>query len=223
MAAMMSHVRGANKRHPARDKLTLLMFLTHRNLLIRIATGWSIGLLLLFGAWTASYSWLPVGALRTWSQLSSGFPLSLNGVEVGWSLVLAIFAWNLIFAVGLIVLSSFFRVDRFPLGYLPAWIVCLFYGGLLGTNSFASATSPRPQGPSIMIAWTHAGVRELTAYLLVAAALTNLALWRQSSWWSLRIERIRRCRDLHLSWSEVLCLVVALGLLAWAAYVEVFW
>jgi hypothetical protein len=69
----------------------------------------------------------------------------------------------------------------------------------------------------------HAGVRELTAYLLVAAVSTNLPLWKQRSWWSWQVERIRQWRDIHLSWVEVLCLVVALGLLAWAAYVEIFW
>jgi hypothetical protein len=216
---MIGHTRGGSKPR----RLTLLVLLTHHALLIRIMTGWSIGLLLLFVAWTASSAWLPVGALRFWSRLVGWLPLTLRGMEVGWSQVLVLFTWNLVFGVGLIILASFFTVGRFPLGYLPAWLLCLAYGGLLGTNSFAFPSHSGPEAPNIMLLWTHAGVRELTAYLLVAAALTHLHQWRQRSWWSRQVERIRQWRDIHLSWAEVLCLVVALGLLAWAAYVEVFW
>ncbi len=127
---------------------------------------------------------------------------------------------NLVRGIGVTGLASLFSVGRFPLGYLVPWLSFALYGFLLGTNSFAL---PNPDGtiaPTIAVAWTRSGLRELSAYVLVAAALSNMHLWRQLSWLNTRTERVRSWADIRLTWSEILGLIAALVLVGWSACIE---
>ncbi len=190
--------------------------LTHRNVVVRVLSAWLSGLAIFVAAWLVSYLWLPERSFRFLGSValtSSGQPATLPEA-------LSILAWNLALVAGPVVLSSLFAVGRLPCSYLMPWVVCAAYGGLLGTNSFALPDPAGPMAPNLAVAWTRAGVREITAYLVLAAALADMYVWRQRSWWSVRVERIRSWRALRLSPAELLFLAAGVALLAWAAYVE---
>ena len=74
--------------------------------------------------------------------------------------------------------------------------------------------------PQLDIAWQHVGLRELSAYLLAAAALADRHLWFQRSVWDWRLSRVRAWRELRLSRAEIALLAGAVVLLAWSAVTE---
>ncbi len=191
--------------------LNPLDLLLHPNVLLRVTSAWLVGLLILLGAWTASYAWLPAGSLHPWVMLTqSAAPDDAVGI----------FIWNFLLVACPLAIPSLFRIGRLSGGYLIPWLVCADYGALLGTNSWALPDPAGALAPNLAILWGRAGVPEITAYLLVAAALANVYLWRQTSFWSLQVKRVRSLRDFHLSRSEIVGLVTAVALLGWAAAIE---
>ena len=193
---------------------TLLSLLTHRSLLVRAVIGLIIGTVIFFGVWAASLA-----------SLSEGFFLvlprpSIINCEQSISQTLRAFFWNLALTGGLTAFASLFAVNRLPLGYLVPWTVFAIYGGLLGTNSF---NCPNPDGPlsiSFSVLWSRAGFRETASYFLIAAVLANQSLWRQTSFFSLKIERVRSWREFRLSSEMIFGLCTAIFLLAWSAIIE---
>ncbi len=194
------------------DSLNPLSLLWHPNLFVRIlaATAWAT--LVFLVSWCVSYAFLPDGAVRAFWQPSTGGNDAV-------ALALSLLAWNLL-TVGVIGIASLFALDRFPAGYLIPLLYFAWYGALLGTNSFETPDPAGRLAPTLSVIWTHSGLREVLAYLLIAVALTKVYLWREPSWWSTRLERIRSWRDVRLSTAEILLLIVALALLCWAMYVE---
>ncbi len=189
-----------------------LDLLSHSNLLIRILVATAVGLAIFFASWAISYAWLPEGAVRAfWQSSTPG-----NDAQM---IALTLFAWNLM-TVGVTTLASLFILNRLPAGYLVPLLIFAWYGALLGTNSFADPDPAGRLAPTVNVFWTRSGLREATAYLLVAVALANIYLWREPSWWSTRLERVRSWRDIRLSRPEILLVIVALALLGWAMYVE---
>ncbi len=187
-------------------------FLSHPNVLVRILTGSAAGLAVFFVSWAASYAWLPEGVVR-----ASWVP-SIEGSDAQ-TAAFSLLAWNLMTA-GLIVIASLFAVGRFPAGYLIPLLIFAWYGALLGTNSFAIPDPAGRVAPTLSVIWTRSGLREALAYMLLAAALANVHLWREPSWWSARLERIRSWRDIRLSPAEILLLIAAMAMLGWAMIVE---
>jgi hypothetical protein len=145
--------------------------LTHRCVLIRALSSWFFGLILFFAVWTVAYHLLPEGALR--GRLP-GARIPLDPDD-GLLFALRIFAVNLGLSGGIVAFASLFRVGRLPPGYLVPWLLFAVYGALLGTNSFAYLDPAGPPAPTADVLWTRSGTRELTAYLLVAAALARSA------------------------------------------------
>ena len=193
----------------------LLALLTHRGFLVRAATGLLVGILICFSAWAASLAWLPEGFLLK-------LPLPTIGTcEANVANSVRIFVWNLILTGGLVLFSSLFALGRLPCGYLVPWLTFAAYGGMLGTNSFLCEQLSDPVPLSMSVLWTRAGFREIAAYLLIAAALANQFLWRQSSFFSHRVERVRTLRELKIDFGAILGLFAAALLLGWAAVVEV--
>ncbi len=199
-----------------RISLKPLHLLTHPNVLVRVPSNWLIGLIIFFGIWVISYEAFPPGSLR----FASSNPVLNSTGEAVLPETLRILAWNLCVAGGLVVLSSLFIIGKFPAGYLLPWIICGLYGAMLGTNSFAFPDPAGPLPPNLAVLWTRAGWREITAYMLMASALANVYQWQQPSWWSMQVKRVRSWRELRLSGGELMCLVMAVGFLGWAAYVE---
>lgn len=180
--------------------------LTHDNALVRAGTAWTIGVVVLFGCWTISYAWLPERAVGF--TLASQIPLE------------AMHQWNLFVGGAALAISSFFRVGALPLAYAAPWAWFALYGVALGTNSFALTTPGLRIPPQLDIAWTHVGLRELSAYLVAAAALADRHLWQQRSLLDWRVRRVRTWAQLQFSWTEGGLLVAALAMLASSAVTE---
>ena len=189
--------------------------LTHRSPLRRAITATAIALALWLGAWGVSYLVVGEGALR--EVMSSRVPDDV--LRSGPSLAATIFQWNLIFGVGAIVAGSLFAVGPVSLGYFAPWWWALGYGVALGTNSFV-LTVPGKLAPRLDILWQHIGAREILAYLLVAAALAHIHMWRPKRWYDLKLFRVRTVADVRLRASELVFIAGALTLLAWTANVE---
>lgn len=178
-----------------------------------MATG--IAAALWLSAWTLSYLAVGEGALL--AVMSARVPDAV--FTAGPSLAVTIFSWNLLFGVGAIVVGSFFAIGRISLGYFAPWWWALGYGVALGTNSFV-LTVPGKLAPRLDILWQHIGAREILAYLLVAAALSNIHVWRPRRWHDLSLSRVRAFADIRLGLGEVAAVAGALALLAWTANVE---
>ena len=194
---------------------TLASLLTDRHLLVRAATGLLVGTPIFFGVWALSLAWLPEGLFRQLPLPSIGTceANAANGVRL--------FIWNLILTGGLVALCSLFALGRFPYGYVMPWLLFGVYGGMLGTNSFLCAGVSDPVPLSISVLWTRAGFREIAGYLLIAAALANHFMWRQSSFFSHRVERVRTLKELKLDCGAIIGLLAGILLLGWAAVAEV--
>ena len=186
--------------------------LTHRSPFGRTIAAITIAFVLWIAAWTLSYFLLAEGVLR--DLMSARVPDDI--LKAGPSLALTIFEWNLVFGVGAIVVGSFFAIGPVSLGYFAPWWWALGYGVALGTNSFV-ITVPGKIAPHISILWQHIGAPEILSYLLVAAALANIHMWRPRRWYDLTLSRVRSIADIRLRWTELACLAAALTLLFWTA------
>ncbi len=189
--------------------------LTHRDPLRRALGAVGIALVLWSGAWVASYLFLGEGILRT--LMAARVPDDV--LRAGPGLGLAIFQWNLLFGVGAVMVGSFFAIGPISLGYFAPWWWALGYGVALGTNSFV-ITVPGKIAPRIDILWNHIGAPEMLAYLVVAAALANIHLWRPRRWYDMKLARVRRIADIRLRTSELTFVCGAIVLLFWTAHVE---
>ena len=186
--------------------------LTHRSPVSRTVAAIMVALVLWMGAWTLSYLLLSEGVLR--DLMSARVPDDV--LKAGPGLAVTIFEWNLVFGVGAIVVGSFFAIGQVSLGYFAPWWWALGYGVALGTNSFV-VTVPGKVAPRISILWEHIGAPEILAYLLVAAALANIHVWRPRRWYDLTLSRVRRIADIRLNMAEFACIGAALTLLFWTA------
>jgi hypothetical protein len=189
--------------------------LTHRSPLRRALTASAIAFGLWLGAWTLSYLLIGEGALR--EVMSSRVPDGL--FDASPSLALTIFQWNLVFGVGAIVVGSLVAIGPISLGYFAPWWWALGYGVALGTNSFV-LTVPGKLAPRLDILWQHIGAREILAYILVSAALSNIHLFRPRRWHDMKLHRVRAIGDIRLGASELALVAGALVLLFWTANIE---
>lgn len=196
----MGRVLGAlTHRHPAPRALTAVLI---------AFGGW-------IAAWTVSYLIIGEGALR--EVMASRVPEGI--FQAGPSLAVTIFSWNLLFGVGSIALGSMFAIGRISLGYFAPWWWAIGYGVALGSNSFV-LTVPGKLAPDPSVIWQHIGAREILAYILVAAALANIHMWRPRHWRDMKLARVRAFADVRLRTTEIACLATAFALLAWTANIE---
>lgn len=137
-------------------------------------------ILILYITWLLSKVLLPEEILRPF--FSNRFS-TVVGEFSFWRVFLANF---LIGFLG-IQFMNLFRVGKYPGGIFILPIFWVFYGLLLGTNSFVFAGDPVPI--SISILWTRTGVNELLAYTLGYEASRNWAIWKQDGFW--RASRIQ--------------------------------
>src|SRR5438105_15717393 len=190
----------------------ILAILTHRSPLSRVLGGVAIAFVLWLAAWAISYQVLSEGVLR--EVMSARVPDDV--LKAGPSLAFSIFGWNLLFGVGAIVAGSLFAIGPISLGYFAPWWWSLGYGVALGTNSFV-VTVPGKIAPRIDILWQHTGPPQILAYILVAAALANIHVWRPRRWYDLTLRRVRHHAEIRLRASELACIAAAFTLLAWTA------
>ena len=193
----------------------ILGTLSHRDPLRRSLGAVGIALVLWFGAWVASYLFLAEGLLR--DLMSARIPDGI--LQAGPGLGVTIFEWNLLFGVGAVIVGSFFALGPISLGYFAPWWWALGYGVALGTNSFVISV-PGKIAPRIDVLWNHIGAPEMLAYLLVAAALAHIHMWRPRRWYDLKLARVRQIADIRLRASELGFVGGAIVLLFWTAHIE---
>ena len=184
---------------------------------MRLGTATAVGAAVFSMAWAAAYAALPEGATRFTLGLAPALDARAHAAGVAATL----FIWNFSFGFGVISLASLFSVGPFSLAYLAPWTWLLRFGVALGTNSFAlfvpGARVP-PLDPRVL--FSHAGIPELLAYLVLATVLANASLWRQQRITDRNLVRVRRLRDIRLTRLELGLVVAAIALLAGAALIE---
>ena len=191
--------------------------LTHRSALVRLAAAAAVGAVGLTVAWAGAYALLPEGALR----FTLGFLPALDARAHATGVATTLFVWNVSFGFGVIALASLFSVGPISLAYLAPWTWLVRFGIALGTNSFAlfvPGARTVPLDPQVV--FTHAGVPELIAYIVLATVLANASVWRQQRPTDRHLVRVRRLRDIRLTPLELSLVGVAFGLLACAALLE---
>jgi hypothetical protein len=160
---------------------------------------------------------LPEGATRFTLRLLPS--LDARGDSAG--VATTLFIWNAAFGFGVIALASLYSIGPISLAYFAPWTWLVRFGIALGTNSFAlfvpGARIPPLDLPSII---SHAGIPELTAYIVLATVLANASLWTQRRITDRNLVRIRHLRDIRLTRLELSLVAVAFVLLAGAALIE---
>ena len=190
--------------------------LGHPNVLVRFLSLMAFGTVLFLLAWTAGYYLLPAGVFHTGAeaQLESRGLGGIAGSVFDESL--GIFLNNLL-PVVLIALSNLvLRVNGIPLGYIVPLFNLVGYGLFIGTNSFL-IPYPERLAPTFAIL-ERSGPYEMTALVMIAVAT---AAWpRYSVHRIFRTEPERLPGAPHVTWQQVLVLLLGIALLAGAAWRE---
>ncbi len=174
---------------------------------------WILSFSIFFLAWIAGYLILPQGTLR--GKLP-GTGLLGEDIDV-LSTFLKILLFN--FLIGGIVFSlcNLFRVGDVPLGYVAIWLDILVFGLLKGTNSFIY---PYETILASFIGFLRTGLWEFSAYILMTCSTVNFAIYRQESWLSGKVTRIKQWQDVKLSRTEKGTYVIGVAILAFSAFLE---
>lgn len=164
-------------------------------------------------AWWMGYTFLPEGVLRG-HTVAGMLPLERLGGVV--RVAAAISGWNALAATVFVAGANLLRVRQLPLGFVSTLVWWVLYGLMLGTNSFGTPLAERSE-PSLGILLSRAGIFELTAYVLVAAATAASARWSQEHWLS---GPVRPLKPRPLELSERFLLVLAAALIVGGALRE---
>ena len=191
--------------------------LSHRSAPIRLLIAGAIGLFVFSVAWALAYALLPEGATR----FALGAMPALDARNSASQVATTLFVWNVSFGFGVIGLASLYSVGPISLAYIAPWTWLIRFGVALGTNSFALFVPGARVPPlDLRVIFSHAGIPELIAYVVLATVLANASLWRQQRVTDRHLVRVRRLRDIRLTRMEVSLIGVAFVLLAGAALME---
>jgi len=160
---------------------------------------------------------LPEGFMRGSPQVSVG---RLAATGTFWSE----FALTLLFNLGLVdvvsVILNLNQVKGFPMGYIMLIPLGIMSGLIPGTNSFAASNLKQINAWDGMALGISIGGLEMLAYILVIASTVGLGVYQYRSWWQWKSTKVMNFRDVRLSRAELLCLIVGILLLFFAAYRE---
>jgi hypothetical protein len=191
--------------------------LAHPSALVRLGTAGVLGVIGFVIAWTIAYLVLPEGATR----FTLGLVPALDARGDAPGVAATLFVWNAAFGFGVIALASLYSIGPISLAYLAPWTWLIRFGIALGTNSFALFVPGARIPPlDLRVIFSHAGVPELIAYIVLATVLANASLWRQRRITDRHLVRVRRLSDIRLSRLELSLVAVAFALLAGAALIE---
>ena len=174
---------------------------------------WILSFSILFLAWTISYLILPQGALR--GKLPGTVLFGENTDLL--STFLKIFLFN--FLIGGIVFSlcNLFRVGDIPLGYVAIWLDILVFGLLKGTNSFIY---PYETMLASFIGFLRTGLWEFSAYVLMTCSTVNFAIYKQESWLSGKVTRIKQWSNVKLNKADKSTYLIGVIVLLLSAFLE---
>jgi hypothetical protein len=170
-----------------------------------------------------AYYALPEGFMRGGLQMASAEVVTKQ--PSFWSQ----FGMTLFFNMGvvtvIIVLCNFNRVKGISVGYLVPVSLAVTGGLVVGTNSFLADDLDRYSSvrEAMALGQTIGGLETL-GFILVVAATVPLGVYHYRSWWrwsgQWKPKKVMKLRDIRLSRSEAICLVVGVFLLVVAAYRE---
>jgi hypothetical protein len=196
-------------------------FLCADRLYVRWLTLSGTALLLFILAWILGYSLLPEGVLRGRTAASAlAGETGASSFLVEWA---RIFTINLVLGSLILAANRVLRINGYPLGYLIPLVWIIFYGVMLGTNSFAIPLAER-MAPSLAVLG-RAGVYEMLAYILMATATYAWPLYTIERLFVTNPEPVSPKPVLSLPTAERFGLGVAIVALAlanaWEAYMIV--
>ncbi|MGD2143044.1 MAG: stage II sporulation protein M [Anaerolineae bacterium] len=165
---------------------------------------------------------LPEAILRGKHPIISRLQFSPNV----WTSTPQIFGYNLIpttliIAGNLLSQQSRLVKERFvPIGYTAFWGLTILFAVITGSWSFDVVTASPPlhcRLVRMLDIFHHSGLLESSAYLLAAVVSFKFTLWYSDK---KRMTASRRRRDVRLTKSEKVFLILAFVLLFCGAYVE---
>jgi uncharacterized membrane protein SpoIIM required for sporulation len=169
-----------------------------------------------------SYYLLPEGILRGKHPIISRLQFSPHV----WVSTLQIFGYNLVpttlvIAGNLLAQQSRWVKERFvPIGYTAFWGLTILFAVITGSWSFDVVTTAPPL-PYRLVRMLdilhHSGLLEFSAYLLAAVVSFKFTLWYSDR---KKIIASRKWRDVNLTQSEKVFLILAFVLLFCGAYIE---
>jgi hypothetical protein len=196
-------------------------YLMHEKLIFRFGSLLGVVLVIFLCAWTFSYLILPEGILRGRSvgQVLAGNDLAGGSVWLEW---LRIFAINLSVMFVIVIVPNVLRTEHdFPLGYITAIIIAIYYAVTLGTDSFTLSQGGKIF-PSLAILG-RSGPYEITAYILATTATYSIAKFRLKGRWPKQTsEVIVSTHIFRLTREQWIGLLLAIAILlvsnGWEAY-----
>jgi hypothetical protein len=134
------------------------------------------------------------------------------------------FGLTLLFNLGLVTVVSMGanlqRVRGIPMGYFVLAVLGVVGGLVTGTDSYVADDLSRYTVLEGMALGLSIGGVEMLAYTIVIASTVKFGIYQYRSLADWKPTRVMSLRDVGLSKQEMLCLVVCVLLLIWAAYRE---
>lgn len=201
--------------------MTLQQPMAHESVFKRVLWLYGLYMLLSNATYLFGYYLLPEGFMRGSPQVAVG---RFASTGTFWSE----FALTLLFNLGLMVVISVLlnmnQVNGFPAGYIMPISLGIISGLISGTNSFAASDLKQYNAWDGMALGISVGGVEMLAYILIIASTASLGVYQYRSWWRWSGEwkptKMMNFRDVRLSRTELLCLIIGILLLIITAYRE---
>jgi cytochrome c oxidase subunit IV len=181
---------------------------------------WLYGLFTLLSnaSFLVGYYLLPEGFMRKSPLMAAGELVA--SVESFWPQ----FGLTLLFNVGLITVigvgANLQQVRNFPAGYLIPIFLGIGGGLIVGTNSFIASDLSRYSVRDGMALGLSIGELEMLAYIMTIASTVKFGIYQYRNLADWKPTKVQRLCDVRLSRQEILCLIIAVLLLIFAAYRE---
>lgn len=166
------------------------------------------------------YFFLPEGFLRdsplTWAGSVAAKPETVKGEFIA-TLIFNLGIMSMI-GIGLNLIS----IKGFPQGYFVPLMLGVVSGLLLGTNSFVAIDLSEIQYvEGLAIGFTIGGI-EMLGYVCLVASTVKLGIYQYQSWWQWneKPHKVMKLREVRLSKSEIICLLIGVLLIVIAAFRE---
>ena len=188
--------------------------LSHNNIWIRAGYAYLFFFTLLASSYTFGFLFMPEGIMK---EIPFPSLMVFEEMDPFLSLLFKTIVINT-YALIIIIVGNHLRVRSFTFGYLPLFTNTVFMGLFAGTNSFSGTISAY----SLKGLWMflQIGFLEFSAYIIVCAATVNLAMYHAEKWHGEKFKKIRSFWEFHLSKLELIFLLIAFVLLAFAAFNE---
>jgi len=179
----------------------------------RILWFYGIYTLLSNAAFLIGYYWLPEGFMRgrTAGAQVVGEAQTFLG-QLGLTLL-----FNLGVAAVTGIVMNLIQVKGISLGYMYPLVLGVFSGLIAGTNSFAASDITQYNARDGMALALSIGNLEMLGYLFVTASTVRYGVYQYRSLWQWAPTKVKNLRDVRLAKPEIICLVIGILLIIFAA------